>query len=88
MTEESPFNVVDERVFAKSLRAPAVKADQPTPCRPSLELVCGISFDVTRDVVRDDRKICRVTEHMHTISWRKLLYRDAKTLGVFYVYDN
>lgn len=93
VTDESQFNVVDERIFAKSLRAPAVEVDKPEPCRPSLELLCGAGFRVTRDVVTADRKISRVIEHVyesgvHTVSWRKLLYRDAEKLGIYYLYDN
>jgi hypothetical protein len=93
VTEDSPFNVVDERIFAKSLRMPAVEAQKPDPCRPTLELLCGASFHVTRDVVMPDRKIYRVIEHvyesgLYTNTWRKLLYRDAEKLGVYYFFHN
>jgi hypothetical protein len=93
VTEDSPFNVVDERIFAKSLRRAAVEADKPEPCRPTLELLCGVGFDVTRDVVMPDRKIYRVIERVYesgvyTSTWRKLLHRDAEKLGVYYLFHN
>jgi hypothetical protein len=91
---ESPsVNSVPSKVFRQwKLTSPRVLDRGSNPCKPTLDLVCGKEFEVTRTVVLWDQRVYEVVESVrergfYYIVAKKVLLKDATRIGISHYGD-